>query len=71
MRLDKFEATPSNARITTRNTSDIKTDCTHYSDDYSELVTQNGMGDGPVKDNMRITAELGESAGLIYVYIQY
>ena len=35
MKLEKFEATPSNARITTRNTYDNKEECTHYSDDYS------------------------------------
>ena len=35
IRLEKFEATPSNARITTRNTYDDKEECTHYSDDYS------------------------------------
>ena len=29
IKLEKFEATPSNARITTRNTSN-KADCTHY-----------------------------------------
>lgn len=31
IKLEKFEATPSNSRITTRNTLD-KTECTHYDD---------------------------------------
>lgn len=54
--------------VTSNNKLD--TSGTHESDDYSELVTQNGMGDTKVKNAMSITAELSESGGLIYVYIK-
>lgn len=39
IKLEKFEATPSNARITTRNTN--KTDCSHYEPERKSYNTPN------------------------------